>query len=35
MRMINNAGLRSRIKQVLILIAVIALGILISKAIGA
>ncbi len=35
MRMINNAGVRSRIRQVLILLIVIVIGILISHAVGA
>jgi hypothetical protein len=34
MKMINNAGLKSRIKQVLILVAIILVGILISKVLG-
>jgi hypothetical protein len=35
MKMINNAGLKSRIRQVLFLIIVIIIGILISHAVGA
>jgi|GEM_PF-6844848 len=35
MKMINNAGLKSRIRQVLFLLIVIIIGILISHAIGA
>jgi hypothetical protein len=35
MKMINNAGMKSRIRQVLFLVIVIIIGILISKAIGA
>jgi hypothetical protein len=35
MKMINNAGLKSRIRQVLFLLIVILIGILVSHAIGA
>ena len=35
MKMINNAGLKSRIRQVLFLLIVIIIGILISHALGA
>jgi hypothetical protein len=35
MKMINNAGLKSRMRQVLFLLIVIVIGILISRALGA
>ncbi len=35
MKMINNASLKSRIKQVLVLLIVILIGILVSRAVGA
>jgi len=35
MKMISNAGLKSRIRQVLFLLIVIIIGILISNALGA
>jgi hypothetical protein len=35
MKMINNAGMKSRIRQVLFLVIVIIIGIIISKAFGA
>jgi hypothetical protein len=35
MKMINNAGLKSRIRQVLVLIAVILIGIIISNLVDA
>ncbi len=35
MKMISNAGLRSRVKQVVILLAVILIGIIISHALSA